>query len=1071
MKKARVLALCMVCLLALALGAFAGCEMERVSYTVTFSQDGEVLKEFTLRQDELIPENELPGDPQRPGYAFDGWFDGEVQFDPAQPVNRDAAFEAKFTQLFDLTFVADGETVAEFTDVRAGATIPTANIPADPVKEGYAFDGWFNGETRFDFTAPVTAGGTYEAVFTQLFTVAFVNGEETVASFSVRAGETVPADSIPGDLPSTEEFQFVGWFSGETEFDDLAPVTDNVVYSARFERIAFALTFGETVVYVPVSDPVLSAEDIPGAPAGNGVFLGWYCDGVKAEAGITVTENAAYEAVFVTEADYLGVWADTEAHIAVIVTEDGVTFGEDELFDVEFTFDFETGSMTFDNGSYYTDTYTLTAVGDTLTLSHDYYDTMYEEMVSETYQLTRCGTFELAGSYLNGTTGLVVLDGGILASFGSSDRYGRLYQEDGAWKLEYYANSYTTTLTVLDVTVDGRGNLVIAGASSESENGIYVEADSCARYEYYVSEVGSRFLYAYQTAEGTVYVWRDYDNVQSYAEITGIVAEGEIITISVGDQSMIARITGSDNFVLAGSERGTYTGAAGELTLDGFGTAVLGEEEIAYTLAGSIAILDQTGYVLDFEKHTYTAASAVEGGVSGRFLLDGSTSYSVTFYDFGVLIFVYTSSWSGDTLYPGTYTVADGQIVVEDVYYNIDGSWQVQEDGNVLTEVGGDAVYVKEGYEVVSQLENFEGWFVDEGGNYVSFNTALGMVTYRGQTTAFSANYNGSVLTFTAVDEGSPIEGSEPEFTATVSGETLTITFDRMIEWDDVYEEYITEPVTETYTATEEPVIELDAFAGKWVDANDNTYLFDGQGSVVYDTGDSSETYAYTLNEEGNVASFGDSYVSFTCTLTSATTMSVYYDDGEVPFPTTATFVEKDAFAGSWMCEEDDYQYVLQFDGYGTITVTSLSYPDSSWYNGTGSYSVSGNVVTFSVVDYDWTCTLNEDGTLTVTTSDSDGYSGPGGTFTNMDAEEEPAGDAFQGTWVDGNNNTYVFDGQSSVSYNGDTYSYTINDSGAAVFYNDYYTITCTLNEDGSMNANFQDDYGDENFNQTATKQ
>ena len=150
MKKARVLALCMVCLLALALGAFAGCEMERVSYTVTFSQDGEVLKEFTLRQDELIPENELPGDPQRPGYAFDGWFDGEVQFDPAQPVNRDAAFEAKFTQLFDLTFVADGETVAEFTDVRAGETIPTANIPADPVKEGYAFDGWFNGETRFD---------------------------------------------------------------------------------------------------------------------------------------------------------------------------------------------------------------------------------------------------------------------------------------------------------------------------------------------------------------------------------------------------------------------------------------------------------------------------------------------------------------------------------------------------------------------------------------------------------------------------------------------------------------------------------------------------------------------------------------------------------------------------------------------------------------------------------------------------------------------------------------------------------------------------------------------------------
>ena len=1067
MKKARVLALCMVCLLALALGAFAGCDMERVSYTVTFSQDGEVLKEFTLRQDELIPENELPGDPQRPGYAFDGWFDGEVQFDPAQPVNRDAAFEAKFTQLFDLTFVADGETVAEFTDVRAGATIPTANIPADPVKEGYAFDGWFNGETRFDFTAPVTAGGTYEAVFTQLFTVAFVNGEETVASFSVRAGETVPADSIPGDLPSTEEFQFVGWFNGETEFDDLAPVTDNVVYSARFERIAFALTFGETVVYVPVSDPVLSAEDIPGAPAGNGVFLGWYCDGVKAEAGITVTENAAYEAVFVTEADYLGVWADTEAHIAVIVTEDGVTIGEDELFDVEFTFDFETGSMTFDNGSYYTDTYTLTAVGDTLTLSHDYYDTMYEEMVYDRFTLTRCGSFELAGSYLNGTTNLTVLDGGIVSAFGSYDRYARLYQEDGGWKLEYYVNNYSDTLNVADVAVDEKGSLVLSNASSESENGIYVKADSCTRYEYYVSEVGSRFLYAYQMAEGTVYVWRDYDNVQSYAEITGIVAEGEIITISVGDQSMIARITGSDNFVLAGAERGAYTGAAGELTLDGFGTAVLGEEEIAYTLAGSIAILDQTGYVLDLEARTYTQASAVEGGVSGRFLLDGSTSYSVTFYDFGVLIFVYTSSWSGDTLYPGTYTVADGQIVVEDVYYNIDGTWQVQEDGNVLTEVGGDAVYVKEGFEVVSQLENFEGWFVDEDGNYVSFNTALGMVTYRGQTVAFSANYNGSVLTFTAVDEGSFFEDYDAEYTATVSGETLTIVFDRATGLDEYGEAPVFETVTETYTATEEPVIELDAFAGKWVDANDNTYLFDGISVIRYN----GTEYAYTVSAEG-VASFYTGAYNVTCTLNGDGTMTANFQDdyGEENFNQTATFVEKDAFAGSWTLNDDSdnyCQFILEFDGYGTITVTSLRYPGNSYYNGTGTYAISGNVATFNVIDYDWTCTLNEDGTLDVWNIDEYQEGGNvSGTFTNMDAEEEP--DAFAGTWtgtVGMNGYTVICDGLGNININGTDYTY---EPGTTTIEVGVFVIT--MNEDGTMHVVYDDGdyYADGDLTKTA---
>ena len=256
------------------------------------------------------------------------------------------------------------------------------------------------------------------------------------------------------------------------------------------------------------------------------------------------------------------------------------------------------------------------------------------------------------------------------------------------------------------------------------------------------------------------------------------------------------------------------------------------------------------------------------------------------------------------------------------------------------------------------------------------------------------------------------------------------------------------------------------------MDANDNTYLFDGISVIRYN----GTEYAYTVSAEG-VASFYTGAYNVTCTLNGDGTMTANFQDdyGEENFNQTATFVEKDAFAGTWTLNDDSdnyCQFILEFDGYGTITVTSLRYPGNSYYNGTGTYAISGNVATFNVIDYDWTCTLNEDGTLDVWNIDEYQEGGNvSGTFTNMDAEEEPAGDAFQGTWVDGNNNTYVFDGQSSVSYNGDTYSYTINDSGAAVFYNGTYTITCTLNEDGSMNANFQDDYGEEHFNQTATKQ
>lgn len=1059
MKKTRVLALCLVLMAALALSAFAGCELRRVNYTVTFSQDGVVLKEFNLRQDELISESEMPGTPQKPGYAFDGWFEGETQFDPTQPVNRDANFEAKFTQLFDLTFVSEGQTVAEFTEVRKGETLPADQIPAQPDKAGYDFDGWFNGEVWFDFEAPVSVGGTFEAVFTKLYTVRFVNGEETVSEVTVREGETIPESAIPGDLSGSQEMSFAGWFNGETEFDDLAPITTDVTYTAKFERIAYALTFGETVVYVPVSDPELTADQIPAAPAGTGVFLGWYKDGVKLEAGVTVTGNAAYEAVFVTEADYLGVWADTVNHLSVIVTEEGVTFGEGDLSDVMFTFDATTGSMVYeDESSYYPDSYTLTAVKDVLILNHQYYDTTYEEMVDESYTLTRCGSFELAGNYLNGTTKLVVLDGGILASFGSNDRYGRLYQEGENWKLEYYASSYTSTLTVADVTVDERGNLVVSNASSQSDDGIYVKAESGARYEYYRSGVGSCYLYAYTTADGTVFVFQDLDKVQSYAEVEGTVAEGEILTLAVNGQSLIAKITGERNFELAGDERGVYTGPEGELTLDGFDLAVLGEEELPYTRIGSIVIVENIGYELNLQDKTYTVAQAVEGGISGYYRLDDSSYYSVTFYDFGVLIFVYTSSWSGDTLYPGTYTVSGGEIVIEDIDYNIDGNWKVEADGNVLTEVGGDAIYIKDGYEIVSQIENFEGWFVDEAGNYVSFSTAVNTVTYRGQTVTFTANYNGSVLTFTAVDEGSYYEDSEAEFTATVSDGTLTIVFTRLTGWDDVYEDYLTETVTETYTATEEPVIELDAFAGKWVDGNSNTYLFDGMGTVQYN----GTQYAYTVSDQG-VASFYNGSYTITCTLTGDKTMTANFQDdyGEENFNQTATFVEKDVFTGSWMDDEDYYQYVLQFDGYGTITITSLKYPGNSWYNGTSTYTISGNVATFELLDYTWTCTLNDDGTLSVTTIDYDGYSGPEGTYTNRDKGEEADVDAFAGTWtgkVGANSYTVVCDGKGNVTVNDVDYTYQPGSVTIEVGNGDF-TITITMNDDGTMHVVYYDEW------------
>ena len=94
---------------------------------------------------------------------------------------------------------------------------------------------------------------------------------------------------------------------------------------------------------------------------------------------------------------------------------------------------------------------------------------------------------------------------------------------------------------------------------------------------------------------------------------------------------------------------------------------------------------------------------------------------------------------------------------------------------------------------------------------------------------------------------------------------------------------------------------------------------------------------------------------------------------------------ELDAFAGTWTKDGDTYQYSFAFDGNGTLTLTSGKYPDSAYNNGTAEYTVEGNVATVAdLIGYEWTFTLNDDGTITVGTRDSDGFSDFTGTITKQ---------------------------------------------------------------------------------------
>jgi uncharacterized repeat protein (TIGR02543 family) len=63
-----------------------------------------------------------------------------------------------------VTFDSDGGSAVTAQNVVHGST---ATKPTDPTRDGFKFDGWFNGNTKWNFTMPITAPITLKAKWTE----------------------------------------------------------------------------------------------------------------------------------------------------------------------------------------------------------------------------------------------------------------------------------------------------------------------------------------------------------------------------------------------------------------------------------------------------------------------------------------------------------------------------------------------------------------------------------------------------------------------------------------------------------------------------------------------------------------------------------------------------------------------------------------------------------------------------------------------------------------------------------------------------------------------------------------
>ena len=111
--------------------------------------------------------------PERTDYLFKGWkeagndtiisYANPYTFIPERDTTLEAIYEKTVPEVIYHTVTINGQKV----QVEDGKTIAQ---PADPVKEGYKFIGWYVGDEKYDFSKPVTSDLTIEARFEKIDT-------------------------------------------------------------------------------------------------------------------------------------------------------------------------------------------------------------------------------------------------------------------------------------------------------------------------------------------------------------------------------------------------------------------------------------------------------------------------------------------------------------------------------------------------------------------------------------------------------------------------------------------------------------------------------------------------------------------------------------------------------------------------------------------------------------------------------------------------------------------------------------------------------------------------------------
>ena len=257
----------------------------------TFEFDGSVYNIQILNKNSTAS----VANPQSTDYViFNYWTVNDEKIDLATySISTNTKFVANVTYRYDVKFIVD--------DLDYDSQIVTLNdtpdIPIEPVKEGYQFDGWsLNGiDIIENIVTEVTGNITYYAVFTKIHTVTFVDNSEILSTQSVRNGEYCDDP----DNPVKVGYVFKGWSINNFDIIDVSN------FKIMQQTIFFALwSVEEYTVEFRVDENLIETQKVEYGhfavqPTSINNLKGWSVNGFDIIDVTTyeITENTIFLAI------------------------------------------------------------------------------------------------------------------------------------------------------------------------------------------------------------------------------------------------------------------------------------------------------------------------------------------------------------------------------------------------------------------------------------------------------------------------------------------------------------------------------------------------------------------------------------------------------------------------------------------------------------------------------------------------------------------------------------------------------------------------------------------------------